>query len=67
MLDSNGYDHKDMYPVIAVIKITTSKGPVEIFLRENTNIQETADRLVAYGGLKADMKAYLEGYLVSKQ
>ena len=43
--DNNQYDAKD-FPVLAVIKIATTKGTTEIILRDNTNVHESVDRLI---------------------
>lgn len=64
-MPSEGYEHKEL-PVLAVIKINTSKGIAEVILRDSTNITESVDRLMQYGNMKIDMKGYLEGYLFGK-
>ena len=62
----DNFEQKDC-SILAVIRINTCKGLTEIILRDNTNIHETVDRVIAYGGLKGgDMKSYLEGYLYAK-
>lgn len=53
-------------PILAVIKVNTNKGLTEIVLRDNTNVHEAVDRIIAYGGMKGDMKFYLEGFLYAK-
>lgn len=68
MVHPLGNDHFESKEnsILVVIKISTSKGQTEIVLRENTNISEAADRIIVYGGMKGDLKSFLEGYLFSK-